>query len=509
MTMNDRHECARAILPVAAMVASLVLGCAPKLVATGETLGTAAQIDLGHGQAASDGSWMVISQSPAVDGPPVRDERSLHDPAAFPLVLLVGDAPGVIIERYWVSPSERHLVVLRSGQLQVVDVAAGTWTELVAWPKGAVGDAEPLPTGPDQAALLGSDPDCFVSFAADGGSVLVPDATPEGPRLVLQQLTDGTRQVIDPGAGGLSWARLMAGGDAVAVGMTVHDGGPAAEAGQWRYEVDAFLSCTGPEEVPDGARNVTRVLRTDGTEVGRRPGDYQPMGASLVRPTPDWGATWWTPAEDRDVEMPSCEGTPLFVDAERSRMLMWCEEPGAELGAGHLRLETPAPDRRMDLGRFEFGSSVAFHDDQGRQVAVHMDGGPLLVDMDTGRLRRLPEGAWVVGIVTDRVLLHHDQSIRRRLRKIRVLDLASLDPVGSFWTRVAIGQLPYGRGPRVMLGPKLVDVSSGTVLGRTSRHPLVVTPEGRVLLLDPQDERRGENLLPRGPLRWFGPAALP
>ena len=38
---------------------------------------------------------------------------------------------------------------------------------------------------------------------------------------------------------------------------------------------------------------------------------------------------------------------------------------------------------------------------------------------------------------------------------------------------------------------------------------LGATYGARVLLLDPQDERRGEHLLPRGPLRWFRPVARP
>lgn len=112
----------------------LLLGCAHTgTVATERTVGTAAQLDSMDFAAARDGSWVVLSQADAVDGP-LRDiPMELHrfDPV-FGLKLFLGDRPGVAIEHPRVSPHERWLVVEREGRLQLVDAPAARWVDLAA-----------------------------------------------------------------------------------------------------------------------------------------------------------------------------------------------------------------------------------------------------------------------------------------------------------------------------------------------------------------------------------------
>lgn len=117
------------------LVATLaLLGCAHSgVVATDRTVGTAAQLDWFGAEVAEDGSWVVLSQAEAVDGPLIDSPFSLHrlEPS-FGFKLFLGPQAGIAIDDHRSSPNQRFLVVEREGRLDLLDVPAERWVELAS-----------------------------------------------------------------------------------------------------------------------------------------------------------------------------------------------------------------------------------------------------------------------------------------------------------------------------------------------------------------------------------------
>jgi hypothetical protein len=493
---------------------AVAIGCAHTgTVATDRTVGTAAQFDSLGADAAEDGSWVVLSQADEVDGP-LRDYPMTMHPLgpSFGLKLFLGDRPGIDIDDHLASPDDRWLLVEREDRFHLVEAATAQWIELAsAKVEGIHGDSlgteRPVELS-ERTDLMLDDPDCFTDFSADGGMLLFLDPGDGHPRLVARRLSDGTRHVIDPGPGVLSWARLMPAGDAVAVGMTVRDGGPAVEPMEWPHLLDELSRCVQPRLVPPGARNVTRVLGLDGQELGRRPGEYLPMGAGLIQRTAEQGFSWWRPDLDRDVMVPACVGYLLSVDPVRGRMLALCDADHRREDRDyflHGRLRVERFEDREELGTFDIDSAPPRAGEDGRFVALEAPDEPLVVDMDAGRVIALPEGERVVAIAVGRALVQYGS--RRRLRKqvmrIGIVDLQSLATLETFWARVSSWQWATGRRSVVVHGRQVVDLWAAKVIGRLPDDPLWVMPDGRALLVDPGTRQPRGRALPRGPLRWF------
>lgn len=487
----------------------LLLGCAHTgTVATERTVGTAAQLDWMDFEAARDGSWVVLSQADAVDGP-LRDiPMELHrfDPV-FGLKLFLGDRPGVAIEHPRVSPNDRWLVVEREGRLQLVDAPAARWIDLASGFDGiadhSLGWERPVEPSA-RTELNWTNPWCYTDFSADGDTLLFVDAGEERHRVVVRGLPEGEEHVIDPGPGVLSWAKLMPAGDAVVLGMTVFDEGPPAPEVSWPYPFDEAPRCTRPHQLAKGARHVTRVIGLDGQELGRRPGEYDPMGPGLIQPTAERGLSWWRPDLDRDTVIPPCVGYIVLVDPVRPRMLQLCDVDMEDYASGRLRLEQF--EQRVDLGPMQLESGFAQAED-GRFIVLGSAEGPLVIDMDTPGRIGLPDGGRVVGIAAGRVLVQKERRGRRSWRprptRVEIVDLQSLATLETFWAHVGNFDRAVGPGPVVAHGRVLIDLEHATVLGTLPDEPDVVTPEGLALVIDPETKQPGRDRLRRGPLRWF------
>ncbi len=494
-------------------VFAVAIGCAHTgTVATDRTVGTAAQFDPMFGSVANDGSWVVLSQADEVDAPLQDYPMTLHPAGpSFGLKLFLGVRAGIDIEDHLASPDDRWLLVEREDRLHLVEVATAQWIELASAELHGVhedylGSERPVELSERTELMLG-DPGCFTDFSADGGMMSFLDPGDGHPRIWVHRLLDGARHMIDPGPGVLSWARLMPAGDAIVIGMTVADEGPAVEPVEWPYLLDELSRCILPRLVPPGARNVTRVLGLDGQELGRRPGEYLPMGAGLIQMTPALELAWWRPDLDRDAVAPACVGDLLFVDPVRGRMLGLCDPRLREVGDdyfnyGHLRLERF--EDRVELGDFALDPGMPLVGDDGRLVAIAVPEGPMVVDMDAARVIALPEGERVVGLAGGHALVQKEgRGLRRKMMRVGIVELQSLATVETFWARVTSWGWATGSGPMVEHGRQVVDLAAGKVVGRLPDDPLWVLPDGRALLVDSRTRQPLGRALPRGPLRWF------
>jgi len=492
-------------------VLAFAIGCAHGgVVATDRTVGTAAQFDAMNSDVADDGSWVVLGQADDVDGPLEDYPMTLHRLGpVFGLKLFLGDQAGIPIDDHLASPDDRWLVVEREGRLELLDVPAARWVELASAELEAISIDYDRPVElTDRTELASGSASCFTDVSADSGAILFLDPGEGANRLVVQRLADGARHVLELGPGVLSWARLMPAGDAVVVGMTVQDDGPAIEPIDWPPPLDEILRCSQPPLVPDGARNVTRVLALDGKELGRRPGDYEPRGAGLFQPTKEGGFTWWRPDLDRDTAVPVCTGFIMHMDPVAPRMLALCDSDREhrEIGNGyyaHGRLRLERFEDREDLGPADLEWSRPRTDEDGRFVGLEAPEGILVVDMETGQRIALPEGQ-LVTIAAGRALVQGGRrSVRRFTTRVKIIDLQSRATLETYWARVWSFEGAAGPGPVVVHHRRVIDLETAEALGKLPRGPLWVTSERRVLAVDPGTKQPRRRALPRGPLRWF------
>jgi hypothetical protein len=491
-------------------VLAVATGCAHGVVATDRTVGTAAQFDSRFSDIADDGSWVVLGQADDVDAPLEDRPFEVHPQGpVFGLKLFLGDQAGIPIDDHLASSDDRWLVVEREGRLELLDVPAARWVELASaeLERISVDYDQPVELT-DRTALMWGSARCFTDFSANGSALLFLDPGEGANRLVVQRLEDGTRHVLELGPGVLSWARLMPAGDAVVVGMTVRDDGPAVESIAWPPPLDEILRCSQPSLVPDGARNVTRVLALDGKELGRRPGDYEPRGAGLFQPTKEGGFTWWRPDLDRDTAVPVCAGVIFHADPVVPRILALCDSDGKNRRSGdddymHGRLRLERFEDREDLGPADLEWTRPRTDANGRFVGMRGPEGILVVDMETGRRIALPEGQ-IVTIAAGRALVQSGRrSARRFTTRVRIVDLQSLATLETYWVRVWSYEGATGPGPVVVHRRRVIDLETAEVLGKLPVHPFWVTSEGLVLMVDPETRQPRRRALPRGPLRWY------
>jgi hypothetical protein len=504
------------LVELPSIVATLaLLGCAHSgVVATDRTVGTAAQFDSFGAEVAKDGSWVVLSQAEAVDGPLIDFPFTLHRfGPSFGFKLFLGTQAGIAIDDHRSSPNQRFLVVERERRLELLDVPAEHWVELASadleeLTDDSLGRDRPIePTG--RTELYPRDAGCFTDFSADSGTLLYLDPRSEGPRLVLRELEGGKEQRLDPGPGVLSWAKLMPAGHAVVVGMTVFDGGPRAPEGlSWPPPLDEQPRCSEPRVLAEGARNVTRVLGRDGQEIGRRPGQYDPMGPGLLQPTAEGGFRWWRPDLDRDLVIPACGGYILFVDPARPRMLEFCDIDPEDYESGRLRLEEF--EQRVDLGPLKLESGFV-RPENDRYLTLSTSEGQVVLDLDTLQRSAVPKGRRLVANAAGRALIQRERpgwpwrrQWRARPTRVEIVDLESFATLGMFWANVGGYDYAVGSGSVVVHGRRVVDLESGRVLGTLPDSPRAVTPDGRAfLLVDPATKQPRGNRFPRGPLRWF------
>ncbi len=486
------------------------------VVATDRTVGSAAQLDPPHGEAAADGSWVVLSQADRVDAPLEHRPMTLHGPRSFEFKLLLDGYEGIPVDDYIASPDGRTLLVEQHGRYRLVDVKTSGWTDLgpayyEEFYDHFADPRPPLPVG-DRTDVYNGHGTCYAGFSADGRTALVLDESATGHRLVVHALDDGLRHEIDPGPGVLSWARLMPAGDAVVVRMTVEGPGTNAEQPNWRFPLSETIRCPEPSTLSEGTVTVTRVLALDGHELGRRLDEYQPMGPGLIRPTEDGGFWWWRPDLDEETRTPACEGHLIHVDPAVPRILALCDEQEVVdegrrfVLPGRLRLEML--DERVELGPVKWEPGESKVDHSQRFVALQTGEGPLVVDLDERRTIQLPLGGQVMAIAAGRVLVQNARiRLRPRPMRVRIVELESLATLETFWADAASWMSATGSGTTLVYGKRVIDMKAAQVLGRLPSRPLEVTEEGRALLFDPETRQPRGDMLPRGPLRWFEASA--
>jgi hypothetical protein len=441
----------------------------------------------------TDGSWVVACQARVdSDGDGVVSVRSgLYgklEGDRLASYLLTGPGPGEPIDALLAfDRSGRFLVTETGGEVWLRDLLSGTQLDLGQLGADTTGDAAPYL------------PHRALSFDALGQRLLYLRRGKQKPgQVVLRELETGHEVTVDPGPGEVWRASLDPSGRWVLLDMLVDD---TNGNGRLDWPVPPVARkrchCAGPVpnkqvRIPRGDRVIPRVASSSGGAAEDALGLIGPLGPDLVLREPG-GRVVLRDRRKKHYELGSeeCALRILHLDRDRGLVLGVCS--GGPLQKQLLLLGRGV---RVALGLEVNSPSVdAPSGDTPRLFAVYPGRDAVLVDLDQKTLYRLSPEDSVLGVDGPRALV-------RRQAALWLLDMAAN-------TTRAVTEL--GRelgdwlrsGTMVAVGPWVVDVRTGRLLGKVARRPLAVARSGYALVALGQEADAQH--LAVGPLRWVKP----
>ncbi|AEI68697.1 hypothetical protein [Corallococcus macrosporus] len=424
--------------------------------------------------------------------------------------LFLEPGPGIAIDELlaW-DRSGRHVVFVREGTLRLLDSLSG--------------QEQVLSPGPF-AASLSPYPRPRARFSGDG-SRLIYLRPEEGKTVaVLRDMARGTERVVDMGEGQIDAIALDDAGRWAAVQVVTEDTDKDGRLSGPEFETNlAPALCRGPvmSSSLSGEKGDRPTYRMRHLDTGRlvEGSDsiiaYYTVGDQMLRQMPDGAIVAEDAHGKREEWVPaSCNGVLFRVDAPRRQVLVACR---AQSEHAPLPLELHGPALHKSLGW-----SVSSADDAMRAINSK---GPLLmvsaqrkgqrmqdviVDLERRAVVPVPLEKYIVETGRDYVLLLE--------RKFPTNGTVS-DPINHLWLwNVITGEqrhvgmentYGFARVDDLVLHMGwVVDLGTGTVLGKVTEASFELDARGRVLVPVRPEPKKPGIPVHMGPVRW-APATQP
>ncbi|RYZ43233.1 MAG: hypothetical protein EOO72_06925 [Myxococcaceae bacterium] len=272
---------------------------------------------------AQDGRWLLACQAREdTDGDGhIKTSFGYHGDSqgdAMQPYLFLEPGAGIRIDEFLaVDPQERYLVLVRDGQLWLLDMETREQKVLAS------------DVTPDTKSAR---PPARASFSQDGLRLFF--IRPEGgtPVAVVRDLRQGTERVLDAGKGLIGQVLVDPSGHWAMFDVVVEDtNGDGKQTWPQRETTLASAMCRGPVMSSSsygwqGDKPVRRFRRVEGGPLLQGDDVLQPLGEGLLRRAPDQSIFFEHADGRKEIWVPSgCAGAVLHADAARQQLLVACE----------------------------------------------------------------------------------------------------------------------------------------------------------------------------------------
>ena len=412
--------------------------------------------------------------------------------AAF---LVLGSGPGVALDDLVEhDPTGRHVVILRTGKLILVDTKATAPAPAGEVDMSALG-AYARPRRDPSGAYLG------VSFDAAGKRLSYVALRKKQPVVMVRDLAAGTEVTVEIGPGKLWSAVLDPTGTRVLVEVVAVDTDRNKQltfptfrwpGSEWRPRCET--RAVGDVIKRTGDQPSMRLAPATGGVATDAPGYIGLLGDAVLRREDTRALVLVDATGPHELLPAACKGVIHRVDPVGRRVLAHCAGKGDDA----LRLVAMGVNKDLGLpaGNPETDSLATF----GRHLlTTTRDADDTIVDLETGDRRTVEWNQRELEVLGGRTLVS-------RHGRLVLLDGASETDLGAI-----SGEYPevLEAGTIRYIAPLVVDLGKGTVLGvapeRDGQPPsiLAVAADGR--LLGTYHVNPGG--LPSGPVEWLTPVA--
>ncbi len=460
-------------------------------------------------RAARDRRWLFFCQaSQDTDGNgelsvSVGPRGELTGDSLAPYLALADGA--VPVDAVWaVDPTERWLVVARSGRAFVIDTLSGAQIEIDAH---ADLDESPEPS-PLHRAL---------AFDRHGGARLVYSTKgTDGFELRSLALETGAPEATFAGSGRLSRLRTSYDGAWWIIESVEQDTNQNGKLELPLPRIKSKQRCHAPLATfaawpAQGDAIVTRVRSTVSGKVYRVNDFAGPLGAGFL--FRDAAGALFLHLEERRIQLApaDCGAQVIHADAERRLALIACRGPQQPAVKARRRTRRgPPPPPRTRLPLFLVGEGV--HLDLGleigptgsdrwaeaatRLVPIHAGAERRLLDLDDKKLLPLGPRDSVLATFQTRALVVRPGEVELldALSHERVALFSDIDPLPSIFVRESFAYV----------SPKLIALGASGGTGKITGTVYALSNDGRVLQMR---EAAKADALPLGPLYWRAPSA--
>jgi hypothetical protein len=430
-----------------------------------------------------DARWVALCQARSDtnhDGA-VRVDVGYHGDVygdRMSLYLVRGSGAGEEIDDFVATdPSGRHVVFVRHGKLVYFDAAKGSMAEIA----GADVRPDPSPFGGSRVA----------SFDSAGSQMLYI----RSGKAIVRELASGKERTIDPGQGDLYRASFDPDGGWIVLQVVAKDtdGNGKLEWPTPRTTLSG-ARCRGPIAVygvygGSGDTPVMRVASARGGPAREVPDLVRPLGASLLRRVAGALVVEEPSGATHELVPASCDARMYDADGATGQVVAACASQGE---TAPLVLYGPTGVKPLGVNL-----SVPHQDSWHRVPRRVSTIGNTVVDFDVRVARTFP---------ADEDLLRFSG----HSALVRVAGgLAVHDASNGSRKKIDFAPKPYGavlqEGDFVAVEGEgkvgVVSLASAALVGAVSGHPLAVTRDGHVLVVDPSPSMG----IPQGPARWAAP----
>jgi hypothetical protein len=410
-----------------------------------------------------------------------------------------GELRGDAFERYLMAPGEelsieamlgadtsgRYALVMQRGALVLWDAQSRKSLDL-----SALG-ADTRLSAQSFAELR------TVDFDKQSRRLLYTRRGDSGARLVVRNLEGDSERQFDPGPGSIWRARFDPGGSYAVVELITEDNNKNG-----RFDFPApLLKAPRPcgmtrgryhTWIDRGDRPTTVLVPLNGGAPLLDPELVMPIGEALLLRDANGALLLSRAGKKRVLEPAACKGRVVHADVERELFVVGC----AQKKTGKVSLELVTRSERkllnIELASVEIDREVS---DAPRLVALYPGLEAALLDADRREL--LPLKTSDVVLAT--------RGARALIRRGNTLLFYDADSRSEQPLPVTLERYPelLVTAPFVFISPALVNLETGTLVGRSSARPLALSSEGQLLIAEvAADGAR----VARGPLHWQTPS---